>query len=209
MNTYPEILDALNHDIYNLSDEEKIHLLETKQLLEINKYNFALFPLWNAVILNLQRRVEDFGISSLINLLDSSDSYDKYAGSLKERWVNINEFKIVSYAKQLNTISNIPYNLINTLYWMKNNPKQKKIEEEEIYSILYLLDINLFSLDFKMDKRKSDLEDNKLKRRKNDIENANSIPAKTHQQLLFKSNVKKFEDELKQKVIQKQKLDYY
>lgn len=210
MSNYPKILDFINHVNFNLIDEEISFLKEAKELIEIGQYRYSLFPIWSCVISNIQRRIENFGINNLLAILDNKNVYDKLGNSLKDRWLNMNEYNIIDYAKQLNIINHICHDLVTSLYWMKtDNSSQKEFEKEEVLSILFLLEKNLFINDFKSDQRKKENQNSSLKRRKNDVTNSTSIPSQTHQELLLKSNVKKFEDELKKKVLENHIVDKY
>lgn len=149
-------------------------------------------------MINIQRRIENFGIENLKNIIKQSEYYNADGNSLKDRWLNINEFNLIDYALKLAIINHSTHDLISTLYWMKSNTnieEIKEINEEEIYSLLYLIEKNLFLKKFKSDKRFNTISkesEKEYKRRKDDKEKIVSTLSNTHQELLLKSSSKLF-----------------
>lgn len=201
----PNIIDNPNNPLYKLNEAEIYSLKEAKDLIMLEKYSYSLFPIWNAIVLNIQRRVETFGINNFLGLIKEEENYNKEGNNLKDRWLNINEYNLVAYAQQLNIINHMTRDLITSLYWMKSSTNEKakrNIDKEEIFALLYLIEKNLFLKEFKIDKRGSNPEiistGTNLGRRKKDRETA-STPSTTttYQELLAKSGVKVFNDNLK------------
>lgn len=204
MSNSPDILNNPNNPLYNLEENEIYSLKEAKELIELEKFSFVLFTLWDCVIVNLQRRIEFFGIKNLENILIESDQYNSQSSKLKERWLKINEYNLIDYAKKLGIINHVTYDLITTLFWMKsefNENNESKISKDELYSLIFLLEKNLFEKEFKIDKRDNqELKDRRKneitgRRRDDKIESDNSISS-THQKLLIQSGVKLFEKNL-------------
>jgi len=211
MSNIPNILNNPENPIFNLSESELYSIKEAKELIEIEKYSFSLFALWNCVVINIQRRIEQFGIKNFLHIYENKENYKVEGNNLKDRWLNVNEYDLISYAKKLNIIDHITHDLITTLYWMKtesNEKENKKLEKEEIYSLMFLLEQNLFNKEFKIDQRSNQneidrRETNRGGRRKVDREElistttfSSKTPSSTHQELLLKSGVKKFENNL-------------
>lgn len=173
---------------------------ECDELISLKKYTYALFGLWNASIINLQRRIEYFGIDIFLNILEEKEQFNKNGKTLKDRWLNINEHKILDYAKKLNILNHISYEILNTLFWMKSSTNEQddnELTEEEVISMVYLVERKLFLKKFKEDLRGKNpaIKNTKLKfRRKEDmITDENAIPS-TYHNLLMKSGVKIFEE---------------
>lgn len=198
MKNVPEILNNPNNPSFNLIEEEIYSLKEAKELIEIDKLSFSFFAIWNCVLINLQRRVEYFGIKNFLPLLKTASLYNKDANTLKERWLKINEFELIDYVKKLNLINNITNELIKTLYWIKTNINDNKnFSKEELHALIYLLERNLFLYEFKEDKRiNSDEDSSQYKRRKEDKEEKIIHTTTTHQELVLKNGVKHFENNL-------------
>lgn len=196
MSIIPEILKNPNNALFNLEEAEVYSLKEAKELIELEKYSYSLFALWNSVVINLQRRIEKFGIDNFTNVLNQSETYNKNAHNLKDRWLNINEFNLIDYALKLTIINHATHDLITTLYWMKSNTNEeenRRVDKDEIYSLLFLIEKNLFSKEFKLDKRTSnDTSKNEYKRRKNDKDEVSSNLSNTHQELLLRSSTNIF-----------------
>jgi hypothetical protein len=201
----PNILSNPFDQNYKLKDYEIYSLKECLELIELKKYSYSLFALWSTVIMNLQRRIEYFGIKNFLEIIEKKDQYNTMGNTLKDRWLNINEYKILEYSFKINIINHITLNLLITLYWMKSNTNEdenKNLDENEIYSLVYLIEKNLFLSEFKEDKRGKDpmLFGTNLKfRRKEDIEKEplNELP-NTHQNLMMRSGVQIFEEQNKQ-----------
>ncbi len=198
MSIIPEILRNPNNPIFNLEEVEIYSFKEAQELISLSKYSYSLFALWNSVVINIQRRIENFGIKNLEKVIKQSEYYNADGNSLKDRWLNINEFNLIDYALKLAIINHSTHDLISTLYWMKSNTnieEIKEINEEEIYSLLYLIEKNLFLKKFKSDKRFNHIskdQKNEFKRRKDDKEKIVSTLSNTHQELLLKSSSKLF-----------------
>ncbi|WP_121627477.1 hypothetical protein [Poseidonibacter antarcticus] len=195
----PELLKNPNNKIYNLSEFENYSLKEANELIENEEYEYCLFAIWNAVIINIQRRIEKFGIKNLYIVIDNKDNFNENASTLKDRWINVNEYKTIDYAKNLNIINHITHDIITTLYWMKSNNNEQnhiQIDENEIYAITYLLEKHLFLKEFKIDQRinKTNIQSN-FKRREEDRYNDLNLVPLTHQELLLRSKIKVFEKE--------------
>jgi len=201
MSDTPDILNNPDNPLYNLEENEIYSLKEAQELIDLEKFSFVLFTLWDCVITNLQRRIEFFGIKNLSNILKDSDEYNFQSSKLKERWLKINEHNLIEYAKILGIINHVSHDLITTLFWMKsefNENSESKISKDELYSLIFLLEKNLFIKKFKIDKRAyqelNDRRKNEISGRRRDdtIETDNSISS-THQKLLLQSGVKLFE----------------
>lgn len=212
MINYSRILQNPNDPAFNLEEAEIYLIKEASELISIERYSYSLFAIWNCVIINLQRRIETFGIENFLNIIENKENYNKEGNSLKDRWVNVNEYKIVEYARSLDLISHTCHDLITMTYWMKSSTSteaQKKIDDQELFCILYLLEKNLFLKEFKYDKRVQKDEITNQHRRKNDKEEINTnlsketdlnkpINSKVHEELLLKSSMKKFENQTKE-----------
>lgn len=200
MGKLPSLLDNSENPLFNLEESEIYSIKEAEELIKLEKYSYSLFAIWNSVVINIQRRIESFGIKNFLIILENKKSFNIDANSLKERWLDINEFNLIHYAQKLNIINHITHDLITTLFWMKsntNNEETKNINKDEIFSLLYLLEKNLFLKEFKYDKRvKEGIKTEKytLKRRKKDKEELINSYSNTHQELLLKSGVKLFND---------------
>lgn len=199
MTTYPELLSNPSNPRFSLQESEVYSLKEVAELIKLEQYSYSLFAIWNTIVINIQRRIEFFGINNFLEKIHEEKNYNQNAHNLKERWLNVNEYKLITYAKELNLISNTCHDLITMIYWMKSNNNTKEnenIEEEELYCVLILLEKNLFSKDFRKDQRlhlKID-DKNNQNRREEDFETFNSkMTSKTHQELLLKKSVKVFE----------------
>lgn len=203
---YPKLLTNPFNPIYNLEDSEIYSIKEAQDLILIEKYSYSLFAFWTCVVINLQRRIENFGINIFLNMAKKSGENEPYninGNTLKDRWLNINEYKIIDYAKKLNIINHVSHDIITTLFWMKSNTNEdenKNLTQQEILSIVYLLEKNLFLLPFKEDKRGKNptIINSKMKfRRKDDTKtDYNDVP-KTHHELMLRSGVKIFEEQNK------------
>lgn len=219
MTTYPELLSNPSNPRFSLQESEVYSLKEVAELIKLEQYSYSLFAIWNTIVINIQRRIEFFGINNFLEKIHEEKNYNQNAHNLKERWLNVNEYKLITYAKDLNLISNTCHDLITMIYWMKSNNNTKaneNIEEEELYCVLILLDKNLFTKEFRKDQRSnsetSDENVNNQNRREEDLETLNSVmTSKTHQELLLKESVKVFEkqqDEKKEEE-KKQIIDKY
>lgn len=191
-----ELLTNPNNKIFNLSEHENYSFKEAYELIEIKKYTYSLFAIWNGVIINIQRRIEDFGIKNLFNVIDDKKNFNEKGTNLKDRWLNVNEYKIIDYAKNLNIINHVTHDLITTLYWMKSINQDKEnqnIDPFEIYAIVYLLEKNLFLKDFKIDQRVNKINtQNNFKRREEDRYNDLNLIPQTHQEMLLRSGIDAF-----------------
>jgi len=223
MINYPTILENPNDVKFHL-DEGEIYLFkEAKELISIQHYSYSLFAIWNATIINLQKRIEFFGINNLLEILEKKEDYNSEGNSLKDRWLNINEYTIIGIARTLNLISHTTHDLISALYWMKsstNTEAQKKIDETEIYCLLYLLEKNLFLKKYKKDMRTHNENDISQNRRKEDNENITTnlqsetslskpVNTQAHDELLLKSNMQKFEKQTKEDEENEHLIDKY
>ena len=94
----PELLNNPNNTNFNLEESEIYSFKEANELININKYTYSLFALWNAVIINLQRRIEHFGIDNLFTIIDDKSNFNEKGIELKDRWLKINEYKTIDYA---------------------------------------------------------------------------------------------------------------
>lgn len=150
MSQIPELINNPNNPSFYLDELEIYNIKEAKELIDIEKLSFSLFAIWNCVTVNLQRRIEFFGIENFLNLLKNKSLYNKNANTLKQRWLNIDELDLIEYSKELNLINNISYELIKVLFWLKTDVNQdQKTSKEEIYSLIFLLEKNLFCNKFK------------------------------------------------------------
>lgn len=219
MTTYPELLSNPSNPRFSLQESEIYSLKEVAELIKLEQYSYSLFAIWNTIVINIQRRIEFFGINNFLEKIHEEKNYNQNAHNLKERWLNVNEYKLITYAKELNLISNTCHDLITMIYWMKSNNNTKaneNIEEEELYCVLILLDKNLFTKEFREDQRSNNETTNEnvnnQNRREEDLETLNStMTSKTHQELLLKESVKVFEkqQDKKQKEEKKQIIDKY
>lgn len=219
MTTYPELLSNPSNPRFSLQESEIYSLKEVAELIKLEQYSYSLFAIWNTIVINIQRRIEFFGINNFLEKIHEEKNYNQNAHNLKERWLNVNEYKLITYAKELNLISNTCHDLITMIYWMKSNNNTKaneNIEEEELYCVLILLDKNLFTKEFREDQRSNNETTNEnvnnQNRREEDLETLNStMTSKTHQELLIKESVKVFEKQQdeKQKEEKKQIIDKY
>lgn len=207
MTTYPELLSNPSNPRFSLQESEIYSLKEVAELIKLEQYSYSLFAIWNTIVINIQRRIEFFGINNFLEKIHEEKNYNQNAHNLKERWLNVNEYKLITYAKDLNLISNTCHDLITMIYWMKSNNNTKaneNIEEEELYCVLILLDKNLFTKEFRKDQRSNsettDENINNQNRREEDLETLNSVmTSKTHQELLLKESVKVFEKQQDEK----------
>lgn len=171
----PKLLINPQYEKFNLSETEIYLLKEVIELINIEKFTYSIFAIWSCIVINMQRRIEIFGIENFLEQLENKGNYNKNGSTLKERWLNVNEYQMIKNAKNLNIINNTTYNLLKTIYWLKsdtNNEIINKIEKDEIYSILYLLEKHLFLKEFKKDMRKNTQHEliNKQNRRKKDFQ---------------------------------------
>jgi len=197
MSQKPEILNNPSNPLFNLNDSEIYLLKEAKELLEKEQYLYSIYAIYNCVIVNLQRRLEFFGIENLLKVMDEKENYNKTGNNQKDRWLNVNEYKTIGYSKKLNIINHFTNDIISALYWMKSNTKEeenKSITKEEVFALSYLLEKNLFYKEFKIDMRNRNIH-SENKRRKDDMQNEMELLNKTHQELLFKKGLKTFEEE--------------
>ncbi len=200
----PDILNNPDNPLYNLEENEIYSLKEAKELIDLEKFSFVLFTLWDCVIINLQRRIEFFGVKNISKILKDSDEYNFQSSKLKERWLKINEHNLIEYAKTLGIINHVSHDLITTLFWMKsefNENSESKISKDELYSLIFLLEKNLFIKNFKIDKRANqELNDRRKNeitgRRRDDTVDTDDSISSTHQKLLLQSGVKLFEKNL-------------
>lgn len=209
MSIVPKILDNPENPIFCLSESETYSLKEVKELIDIEKYSYSLFALWNCIITNIQRRIEKFGIKNFLNVYEYKNNFNLEGNNLKDRWLNINEYDLIDYASKINVINHTSHDLITTLYWMKtetNENKENTITKDEILALIFLLEKNLFIKEFKIDKRTKQIEQDRREtnrggRRKIDREELISTatlnsktPSTTHQELFLKSTTKIFEE---------------
>lgn len=192
----PELLNNPDNTIFNLEESEVYSFKEANELININKYTYSLFAIWNAVIINLQRRIENFGLENLFTIIDDKNNFNEKSTNLKERWLNINEYKIIDYAKDLNIINHIAHDIITALYWIKSNNNEEENNDAyryEIYAITYLLEKNLFIKEFKKDLRKNKTNtENNFKRREVDRYNDLNLVPQTHQEMLLRSSIEAY-----------------
>ena len=195
----PELLENPNNTSFNFTESEIYSFKEANELIKIEKYAYSLFAIWNGVIINLQRRIENFGINNLFTIIDDRNNFDENATNLKDRWLNVNEYKIIEYAKNLNIINHVSHDIITTLYWMKSNNNEEEnqeIDKYEIYAIVYLLEKNLISKEFKKDLRINKINtENNFKRREIDRYNDLNLVPQTHQEMLLRSSIEAFKKE--------------
>lgn len=215
MGKLPTLLYNSENPLFNLEETEIYSIKEAEELIRLEKYSYSLFAIWNSVVINIQRRIENFGIKNFLLIVEKKESFNINGNTLKDRWLNINEFNLIHYAQKLNIISHITHDLITTLFWMKSNTnieETKNINKDEIFSLLFLLEKNLFLKEFKYDKRnketiKTDQPD--FKRRKKDKEELIDSYTNTHQELLLKSGVKLFNDNSHKNHIDTKLIDAY
>ena len=192
----PELLNNPNNTNFNLQESEIYSFKEANELVNIEKYTYSLFAIWNGVIINLQRRIENFGIENLFTIMDDKSNFNDKATNLKERWLNVNEYKIIDYAKNLNVINHAAHDIITTLYWMKSNNNEdenKELNRYEIYAITYLLEKNLILKEFKKDLRINKINtQNNFKRREIDRYNDLNLVPQTHQEMLLRSSIEAY-----------------
>lgn len=198
----PNIIDNPSNSLYKLEEAEIYSLKEAKDLILLEKFSYSLFAIWNAIIINIQRRIEIFGIDIFLTIINEEERFNKEGNNLKDRWLNINEYNLIGYAQKLNIINHMTRDMITALYWMKSNTNEneiKKIDKEEIFAILFLIEKNLFLKEFKEDKRgtipPSQNTPNLGRRKKDRQESFNAKPT-TYHELLAKSGVKVFNDNL-------------
>lgn len=190
-----ELLENPNNTNFNLNESEIYSFKEANELIKISKYTYSLFAIWNGIIINLQRRIENFGITNLFIIIDDKSNFNEKATNLKERWLNVNEYKIIDYAKNLNIINQTTHDIITTLYWMKSNNEEenKELDKDEIYAITYLLEKNLILKEFKKDLRVNKINtENNFKRREMDRYNDLNLVPQTHQEMLLRSSIEAF-----------------
>jgi hypothetical protein len=192
----PELLNNPNNTNFNLEESEIYSFKEANELININKYTYSLFALWNAVIINLQRRIEHFGIDNLFTIIDDKSNFNEKGIELKDRWLNINEYKTIDYAKDLNIINHVAHDIIAALYWMKSSNYEEETNDThryEIYAITYLLEKNLFLKEFKKDLRINKVNsENNFKRREIDRYNDLNLVPQTHQEMLLRSSIEAY-----------------
>jgi len=192
----PELLNNPINTNFNLQESEVYSFKEANELINIEKYTYSLFAIWNGVIINLQRRIENFGIENLFTIMEDTSDFNDKTTNLKERWLNVNEYKIVDYAKNLNIINHVAHDIITTLYWMKSNSNEeenKKLDKSEIYAITYLLEKNLILKEFKKDLRINKINtQNNFKRREIDRYNDLNLVPQTHQEMLLRSSIEAY-----------------
>lgn len=212
----PTILKNPENPIYKLAEDEIFALKEANELILLEKYSYSLFAIWSCVVTNIQRRVESFGIEFFLNILEKDESFNKEATNLKDRWLKVNEYNLINYAKKINIINQLTHSLIITLFWMKSNTvdgeEKENMNKEEIFSIVYLLEKNLFLTAFKVDKRSKHRfmpENSNLKRRKKDKEELITAYRNTHQELLLKSGMKMFNENSKDSEDENKLIDTY
>ncbi|KAB7888029.1 hypothetical protein [Poseidonibacter ostreae] len=197
-----ELLENPNNPKFNLKESEIYSFKEANELIKINKYSYSLFAIWNGIVINLQRRIENFGIANLFTIIDDKNNFNEKATNLKERWLNVNEYKIIDYAKNLNIINNTTHDIITTLYWMKsdnNEEDSQKLDKYEIYAIAYLLEKNLILKEFKKDLRVNKINtENNFKRREIDRYNDLNLVPQTHQEMLLRSSIEAFKKDSKE-----------
>jgi len=215
MISIPTLLNNPENPIFNLVEDEIYSLKEASELIILEKYSYSLFAIWSAVIINIQRRIENFGIEIFLNIIERDDTFNKDGNTLKDRWLSINEFNLINYAQRINIINHITHDFITALYWMKSNTNEEKrrnIDKEEVFSIVNLIEKNLFLSEFKIDQRNKNRfpsENSNLKRRRKDKEELITAYRNTHQELLLKSGVKMFNENSKEKEDNKKLFDTY
>ncbi|PLY08861.1 MAG: hypothetical protein C0625_01480 [Arcobacter sp.] len=215
MITIPKILDNPENPNFNLEDDEIYSLKEAKELILLERYSYSLFAIWTSVVINIQRRLENFGIANFLNIIEKEETFNKEGNNLKDRWLNINEFNLINYAKKINIINHVTHDLLTTLYWMKSNTNEeetKAINKEEVFALLFLIEKNLFVKPFKIDKRNRNTfpeNNSNLKRRKKDKEELINSYRNTHHELLLKSGVKSFNENSKENDIKTNLLNTY
>ena len=197
MGHLPELLSNPINRSFNLVEMEVYNLKEALELIEIEKLSFSIFVIWQCVISNIQRRVEAFNIDSFILSLKNKEQYNKDSQSQKERWLNINEYELIDFAQKSSVITKVTANLVKTLYWMKSsNGSEKIITKEEIYSLVYLLEQNLFLSTFKSDQRGKRQNGNSNYKRRKEDEELEMKSSTTHQELVLRNGIKHFKESL-------------
>ncbi len=200
---YPKILNDPFDSIYNLKNSEIYSIKETNEAISTEKYSYCLFAFWNAVIINLQRRIEKFDIDIFLKLVDKDEHYVINGNSLNDRWLNISEYNIIQYAKNLHVISEVTHSILCSLYWMKIDATEKEIDNvelQELLSIIYLVEKNLFLSEFKEDKRNKNpsITNSEIRfRRREDNETVKINLPQTYHDLILRSGLKVFEEENK------------
>ncbi len=208
MKDIPEVLNNPNNPLFNFEEAEIYSIKEALELISIEKYAYSLFAIWNCVVINIQRRIEKFGINNFLNILENKTQFNKEGNNLKDRWLNINEHELIDYAQKLNIINHVSHDLITTLYWLKSNTNETETNallKEELFALLFLLEKNLFIKEFKTDQRLEAKEEDRRhtnrggRRKKDNQDIINTNSSTTHQELLLKSGVKKFSNNLNPK----------
>ena len=170
MLNYPDILLNPSGNSYNLKSNEIYLLKEIAELVELNRYSYCVLSLWQCTLVNIQRRIEFFGIQNLKAIIEDKDTYDEMPEKRRDRWHNVNEYRTIEYAQKLHLIPELSLHLVKMLYWLKNEVAQneKIIDQNELYSVITLLEKELFLIKFKEDQRISNDSNNNLNRREED-----------------------------------------
>lgn len=192
MNQIPHLIENPEDPIFRLNEREIYLLKEAHELITIEKYSFILFSFWGCLISNIKRRIDYFGLENLFKTLKRTNDQEDLDKNLDD----INDFDLIDYAKTINIINHQCHDLITSLYWMKN--EHETVSKEEVFSIIFLLEKNLFIKEFKEDLREKQRKEDRREipkggRRKSDKKINTSTVSTTHDKLLLQSDAKYYD----------------
>ncbi|WP_072679650.1 hypothetical protein [Arcobacter sp. LA11] len=200
----PSILLNPNKFDYSLDDLEISYFQDAKKDLIKKYYNLVSKSIWKAILNNLRRRIELYGIDYFIDNLDENEKniYFRNSYTLTEKLSLLNNLTIIKNCLKLNIISGKTYTVLNFFYWFHKNDSNEPVLFEDIISIITLLEKNLFKLkidyivpEFYIKTQQSKNNIPKEKRRKADFANNTSSTPKRRKNDFINTQTKKIKKE--------------
>ncbi|WP_311320506.1 hypothetical protein [Capnocytophaga sputigena] len=147
---FPDIISEqleIRASFPELSDKECEYIDKARKLFYLKFYDHSLIDFWNAAISNLRRRVEAYGVelwSTVLKENSGRKKYDPNGSTLPERWSGVEDFVLISGAKDIGLISKKTAKSLETIDWMRNHAScahdsDDKVCEEDVIGLVLLL----------------------------------------------------------------------
>ena len=180
----PKILLNPNKYDFSIDDQEVYYLLDAKRDLIKRNYRYVFQSVWNAVINNLKRRIEEYGANHFLQNLEEEEKnrYFRSNDSVSKKLNLLNNLVLIKNCLKLKIINEKTYTVLNFFYWFSKSSNDSLLIKDELLSIIHLLEINLFSLDIRYkaktfnkpthlkneNKERKDIENEEVLEEKND-----------------------------------------
>ncbi|EJF37382.1 hypothetical protein HMPREF1320_1658 [Capnocytophaga sp. oral taxon 335 str. F0486] len=147
---FPDIISKqleIRASFPELSNKECEYINKARDLFCLKYYDHSLIDFWNAAISNLRRRVEAYGVelwSTVLKENSGRKKYDPNGSTLAERWSGVEDFVLISGAKDIGLISKKTAKSLETIDWMRNHAScahdsDDKVCEEDVIALVLLL----------------------------------------------------------------------